>query len=226
MPPYLDAIRRHLDASTLTRTKLLSSMTAALTTCWRPSTAICSGWPQLKCIRHPRNLGKGAAVRTGVLAARGDHILFADADGATPIEEEQKLRRPWPAGRTWRSGSRLTADSQVVRHRTWRRAVLGRAFAAVARRTVRAVRARHPVRIQDVPPRPAQRLFALSQETGLPVRYRGPGPGRALGLPRGRSARPLGRSAGQPHAPVAGRTADPGRTAACPPSPPEPATAL
>ncbi|MBI1801146.1 MAG: glycosyltransferase family 2 protein [Chloroflexi bacterium] len=40
--------------------------------------------------------GKGYAVRTGVLQARGDQILICDADLATPIEEEQKLA-PWLA---------------------------------------------------------------------------------------------------------------------------------
>ena len=37
------------------------------------------------------NRGKGAAVRTGMLAARGELLLFADADGATPIEEQGRL---------------------------------------------------------------------------------------------------------------------------------------
>ena len=31
-------------------------------------------------VRHPQNLGKGGAVRTGVLAARGDYVLFTDSD--------------------------------------------------------------------------------------------------------------------------------------------------
>ncbi|HEY3319061.1 MAG TPA: dolichyl-phosphate beta-glucosyltransferase [Planctomycetota bacterium] len=44
-------------------------------------------WPQLELIRQPRNLGKGAAVRRGCLAARNDYVLFMDADHATPIDE-------------------------------------------------------------------------------------------------------------------------------------------
>jgi len=35
--------------------------------------------------------GKGAAVRTGVLAARGDYILISDADLSVPIEEVHKF---------------------------------------------------------------------------------------------------------------------------------------
>lgn len=48
--------------------------------------------PHVRLIRLSRNLGKGAAVKAGVLAARGDLILVTDADGATPIHEERSLR--------------------------------------------------------------------------------------------------------------------------------------
>ncbi|HPX38538.1 MAG: dolichyl-phosphate beta-glucosyltransferase [Actinomycetota bacterium] len=37
------------------------------------------------------NRGKGAAVRDGVIAARGRYILFSDADLSTPIEEFDRL---------------------------------------------------------------------------------------------------------------------------------------
>lgn len=36
--------------------------------------------PRLRLILHERNRGKGAAVRTGIAAARGDLILIQDAD--------------------------------------------------------------------------------------------------------------------------------------------------
>jgi dolichyl-phosphate beta-glucosyltransferase len=44
-------------------------------------------WPQLKLLRQPGNLGKGAAVRRGCLEAACDLVLFMDADHATPIQE-------------------------------------------------------------------------------------------------------------------------------------------
>ena len=35
----------------------------------------------------PSNRGKGAAVRLGMLKAKGDYLFFLDADGSTPIDE-------------------------------------------------------------------------------------------------------------------------------------------
>jgi dolichyl-phosphate beta-glucosyltransferase len=46
--------------------------------------------PGFRLIQNPHK-GKGYAVRTGVLAARGRHILFSDADLATPIERAADL---------------------------------------------------------------------------------------------------------------------------------------
>ena len=46
--------------------------------------------PELRLIRNPHK-GKGFAVRTGILSARGDFVLFSDADLATPIEEVDRL---------------------------------------------------------------------------------------------------------------------------------------
>lgn len=45
----------------------------------------------MSVIRLDRNRGKGAAVRTGMLAATSDVILMYDADGATPISEVSAL---------------------------------------------------------------------------------------------------------------------------------------
>lgn len=42
--------------------------------------------PEVRLIRENRNRGKGAAVRRGVLAARGDLIIFTDADLSYPVE--------------------------------------------------------------------------------------------------------------------------------------------
>ncbi len=47
--------------------------------------------PAGRVLRQPQNLGKGAAVRRGVLEAVGRWVLITDADLSTPIEEHAKL---------------------------------------------------------------------------------------------------------------------------------------
>ena len=47
--------------------------------------------PELRILRHPVNRGKGRAVRTGLEEAKGDLVLFSDADFSTPIEDVEKL---------------------------------------------------------------------------------------------------------------------------------------
>ena len=48
------------------------------------------GHPELQVIENDHR-GKGYTVRTGMLAARGQHVIFTDADLATPIEEVGKV---------------------------------------------------------------------------------------------------------------------------------------
>jgi dolichyl-phosphate beta-glucosyltransferase len=76
--------------------------------------------------------GKGAAVRAGMLAARGDLVVFADADMATPPDELVPLvtaLRDADAA----YGSRIQEDGSDMRasQPRWRRA-LGRTFHALA----------------------------------------------------------------------------------------------
>jgi len=56
------------------------------------SRTIADGWPELQVLALERNAGKGAAVRLGMLTARGEHRVFSDADLSTPIEEVERLR--------------------------------------------------------------------------------------------------------------------------------------
>jgi dolichyl-phosphate beta-glucosyltransferase len=61
----------------------------------------------------PHNAGKGAAVRAGMRAARGRLRLFADADGATPISEEARLRKCIEDGASVAIGSRAARGGKL-----------------------------------------------------------------------------------------------------------------
>lgn len=52
----------------------------------RVSTAVANE-PRARLISYTPNRGKGYAVRTGVLASRGDPVVFMDADLSTPLDE-------------------------------------------------------------------------------------------------------------------------------------------
>ncbi len=82
----------------------------------------------VRVVRHERNRGKGAAVRTGLLASRGRKVLVSDADFSTPIEEIEKLERFLQDGTPLVIGSRGLADSQVRQRQPFYREMMGRTF--------------------------------------------------------------------------------------------------
>ena len=53
--------------------------------------ALKSELPQLRVLRHDRNLGQSRSIRSGVLAARGDIIVTLDGDGQNDPADIPKL---------------------------------------------------------------------------------------------------------------------------------------
>jgi dolichyl-phosphate beta-glucosyltransferase len=82
----------------------------------------------VKLIQLPRNYGKGHAVRLGVLNSRGRRILFADADGATPIEEVSRLSKELDSGADIAIGSRALSSTETKVQTSAHRRYLGRIF--------------------------------------------------------------------------------------------------
>jgi glycosyltransferase involved in cell wall biosynthesis len=75
---------------------------------WAPS-------PDLRVIFHERNRGKGAALRTGFAAARGQVVVIQDADLEYDPAEFRQLLQPIVDGRADAVfGSRFTGESQRV----------------------------------------------------------------------------------------------------------------
>lgn len=84
--------------------------------------------PAVRLLRFGANRGKGAAVRAGMLAARGAWRLFADADGATPIGELKRLEPALAAGADLAIGSRVLVDAAVSVTARPHRVAAGRVF--------------------------------------------------------------------------------------------------
>lgn len=100
------------------------------------TTAIASA-PEIQLLRAPLRQGKGAAVRRGMQAAVGRLQLFADADGATPIEEFAGLEQALTGGADLAIGSRSLASRlphYAVQAR-WHRTILGNLFNSVVQQS-------------------------------------------------------------------------------------------
>src|SRR5687767_11590034 len=88
-----------------------------------------SGSLRTSVISYKSNLGKGRAVRLGLLAARGDVALFSDADLSTPITEAPKLCDPILKNECDVAfGSRALDRKLIGVHQSWRREQGGRIF--------------------------------------------------------------------------------------------------
>jgi glycosyltransferase involved in cell wall biosynthesis len=93
-----------------------------------------SGGLRTSVISYKSNLGKGRAVRLGLLAARGEVALFSDADLSTPITETPKLVEPIVSGQyDVTFGSRALDRALIGVHQSWRREQGGRVFNLVVR---------------------------------------------------------------------------------------------
>ena len=79
--------------------------------------------PVLRLVENPGNHGKGYSVRNGMLHARGQIVLFSDADLSSPIEEAPKLFQALNEGADIAIGSRwLRAELQTERQPLYRQA--------------------------------------------------------------------------------------------------------
>jgi dolichyl-phosphate beta-glucosyltransferase len=84
--------------------------------------------PALRLLENPGNRGKGYSVRNGMLHARGDVLLFSDADLSSPIEEADKLFAAIVKGADIAIGSRWLDRSLQIRRQPLHRRLFGRIF--------------------------------------------------------------------------------------------------
>ena len=83
-----------------------------------------------------RKRGKGYAIRRGIQEARGEVLLFTDADFSTPIEEFPKLFQYLENGYDLAIGSRSLPDSNIERRQAWVRERMGKVFNLLVRAIV------------------------------------------------------------------------------------------
>ena len=88
-------------------------------------------YPSVSVIKNDHR-GKGYAVRTGMLAARGAYVLFSDADLATPIDEVDRLLAFLEDGCDIVIGSRGGLGAQRINEPGYRH-LMGRVFNVLVR---------------------------------------------------------------------------------------------
>jgi dolichyl-phosphate beta-glucosyltransferase len=132
LPGFLDSVRDYLsdELNGSYEAIVVDDGSGDATANWLSELQEC--WPQLILLRHTQNQGKGAAVRTGVLAAAGKLLLFADADGTIPILEERPLRNAIGAGADIAVAVRRRWHNDDSCRRTKLRGLAGRIFSNLA----------------------------------------------------------------------------------------------
>jgi glycosyltransferase involved in cell wall biosynthesis len=81
-------------------------------------------FPEVRLVENPGNRGKGYSVRSGILQAQGEVVMFTDSDLSAPIEEATRLFAAIAAGADIAIGSRwLDKSRQTHRQPIYRQPI-------------------------------------------------------------------------------------------------------
>jgi glycosyltransferase involved in cell wall biosynthesis len=132
LPPTLARLRDYLDAGPDSYEVLVvddgsDDDTVAV------ARGVAREWPQLEVLTLAHNQGKGAAVREGMLHARGALRAFSDADLSTPIEELPRLRSHLGGACHVAIASRDAPGSDIQVHQPRWREFMGRTYNRILR---------------------------------------------------------------------------------------------
>jgi len=86
----------------------------------------------VRVIRYAENRGKGFALKTGFANARGENVLFSDADLSTPMDEALRLLAALDETPI-AIGSRKMAGARIEVHQPWLRENMGKVFTWLVR---------------------------------------------------------------------------------------------
>ena len=93
--------------------------------------------PEVRLMENPGNRGKGYSVRSGLLHALGEVVMFTDADLSAPIDEAQRLFDAIAGGADIAIGSRWLATSRQTHRQPLYRQIFGRCFNVLTRAVMR-----------------------------------------------------------------------------------------
>jgi dolichyl-phosphate beta-glucosyltransferase len=83
---------------------------------------------EILIIKNAKNMGKGFSVREGMIASKGEYVLFSDADLSSPIEESEKMLKCLQEGFNITIGNRNSIKSRLVKKQSKIRKLSGKVF--------------------------------------------------------------------------------------------------
>jgi glycosyltransferase involved in cell wall biosynthesis len=89
--------------------------------------------PEVRILDNPGNRGKGYSVRSGLLQAFGEVVMFTDADLSAPMDEAERLFAAIAEGADIAIGSRWLEKGRQTHRQPLYRQFFGRCFNAVTR---------------------------------------------------------------------------------------------
>lgn len=90
----------------------------------------------VRLVQNPGNHGKGYSVRNGMMHAKGELLIFTDADLSSPIEESSKLLKALDEGADIAIGSRWLRTETQIQRQPLHRQLFGRIFNLLMRLTL------------------------------------------------------------------------------------------
>lgn len=86
--------------------------------------------PEVRLVKFAENQGKGAAIRAGILEAKGNFVIFSDADLSVSIERVEDFLQELKKSDVV-IGSRRVKGAKILIHQSWLRETLGRGFTLI-----------------------------------------------------------------------------------------------
>ncbi len=120
----------------------------------------------LKVLENTINLGKGAAVRRGMLEAAGEVVFFTDADLSTPLAEFERFRARLEEGAGVVIGTRKHAQADIRTPQGRLRTAMGLGYTQVVNRLLGVAFSDYTCGFKLFTRAAAQAIFALSLVDG------------------------------------------------------------
>ncbi len=90
---------------------------------------------KIKLVDLRVNQGKGAAIRAGIMVAKGEYVIFSDADLSVPISFIDPFLSALEKKGEVVIGSRRTANSNIIKHQNILRESMGKVFTMLSKIT-------------------------------------------------------------------------------------------